>query len=345
MITRIEIDGFKSFVDFELDVPPFLVLVGANNGGKSNLLEAIEFAHRMVIPGGPDVLFDHERGNARELFHRHPDGTARTGFRIGFSIDGGDIGQVMAQDSPDLGVTVTSDVPRASLPGLRTIRRLAPSPEAMRSPSSLGDKRSLTSDGSNLAAVINRLADSGDLMDLLIDAVAIISKLSDIEPRVDKERSECDFVVKFRAGDRFRPNLLSDATLRVLAILAAVHDRSDPATLLIDEIETSLHPGFLWELLRRLRNHTADGSGRQIIAATHSPVVVSHLLPDDPGSVRFLSQWTGGVLTADGSMTACSHTRALPFATKGERGMFVPPPELRSYMSTVRSFAEVGAAR
>ncbi|MFF4775110.1 hypothetical protein ACFY05_19840 [Microtetraspora fusca] len=33
MITRIEIDGFTSFADFALDVPPFLVLIGTNASG------------------------------------------------------------------------------------------------------------------------------------------------------------------------------------------------------------------------------------------------------------------------------------------------------------------------
>jgi AAA15 family ATPase/GTPase len=42
VITRIEIDGYKSFEDFTLDLPPFAVLVGANASGKSNLLEAVD---------------------------------------------------------------------------------------------------------------------------------------------------------------------------------------------------------------------------------------------------------------------------------------------------------------
>ena len=43
MITRVEIDGFTSFLDFTLDVPPFLALVGPNASGKPNLMvEEIE---------------------------------------------------------------------------------------------------------------------------------------------------------------------------------------------------------------------------------------------------------------------------------------------------------------
>lgn len=43
MITRIEIDGFKSFVDFSLDLAPFTAVIGTNAGGKSNLIDAFRF--------------------------------------------------------------------------------------------------------------------------------------------------------------------------------------------------------------------------------------------------------------------------------------------------------------
>lgn len=53
MITRIEIDGFKSFLDFELDVRPCTVLVGGNGAGKSNLLDALDLVRRTVQSGFP----------------------------------------------------------------------------------------------------------------------------------------------------------------------------------------------------------------------------------------------------------------------------------------------------
>jgi predicted ATPase len=40
MITRIEIDGFKSFHNFTIDLKPFQVLIGSNGVGKSNLSES-----------------------------------------------------------------------------------------------------------------------------------------------------------------------------------------------------------------------------------------------------------------------------------------------------------------
>ena len=43
MLTRIEIDGFKTFEGFALDLQPFSAIVGPNASGKSNLFDAIRF--------------------------------------------------------------------------------------------------------------------------------------------------------------------------------------------------------------------------------------------------------------------------------------------------------------
>ncbi|WP_067505526.1 AAA family ATPase [Actinoplanes sp. TFC3] len=74
MLTRIEIDGFKSFRDFKLDIPPFLVIIGRNNAGKSNIFDAIQFLSRLA---GQPVLeaAQQTRGDIAHLFHRFTDGT------------------------------------------------------------------------------------------------------------------------------------------------------------------------------------------------------------------------------------------------------------------------------
>jgi AAA15 family ATPase/GTPase len=41
MLTRIEIDGFKTFREFSADLLPFQVVLGPNAVGKSNLFDAL----------------------------------------------------------------------------------------------------------------------------------------------------------------------------------------------------------------------------------------------------------------------------------------------------------------
>src|SRR5258707_15312073 len=69
MITQIEIDGFKTFKDFKVELAPFQVIVGPNGSGKSNLFDALQLL---------SLLADHDlyeafqgiRGDASDLFTR-----------------------------------------------------------------------------------------------------------------------------------------------------------------------------------------------------------------------------------------------------------------------------------
>lgn len=67
MITRIEIDGFKSFRHFAVDLRPLQVLIGRNGVGKSNLFDAIVLLASLADQSLYDVFSD-SRGEIAELF-------------------------------------------------------------------------------------------------------------------------------------------------------------------------------------------------------------------------------------------------------------------------------------
>lgn len=84
MLTRIEVDGFKTFKDFSIDVPPFMVILGRNASGKSNLFDAIKFLS--LVASGSLVEAVHEmRGEQEELLHTGIDGIADK--RMKFAIE------------------------------------------------------------------------------------------------------------------------------------------------------------------------------------------------------------------------------------------------------------------
>lgn len=74
MITRIEIDGFKSFYDFQMDFQPFQVIIGPNGVGKSNLFDAIMLLARLAEGGNLYDAFRSSRGEVQEQFARMPNG-------------------------------------------------------------------------------------------------------------------------------------------------------------------------------------------------------------------------------------------------------------------------------
>ncbi|MGI5273848.1 AAA family ATPase [Nonomuraea sp. CA-218870] len=270
MLTRIEIDGFKSFLDFELDVPPFLALVGPNSSGKSNLLDALAFPLDAV-----QKIWPKEAAS----WHFH-----------------------------------------------------VPEPAAMRRPVTAFDRRPLAENAGNLAAVLGRMADTGELDDLMVDLSALVPDVTGVRPVLDESQEEWSFDILVD-HEPVPGRLASDGTLRVLALLAALYDQASSGLLMVEEVENGLHPSRLGELLRRLaRRVGATGNAwRQVILTTHSPVAVSALYQSAPGALVFLdSAWRTG-----GGGPRSRVTVAKPVRNEGEPGTFVSPRQVRAYLSTV----------
>src|SRR5436853_697908 len=73
MITQIELDGFKTFKDFTVELAPFQVIVGPNGAGKSNLFDALQLLSRLAEVD-VQTAFQELRGEAGELFTKLPNG-------------------------------------------------------------------------------------------------------------------------------------------------------------------------------------------------------------------------------------------------------------------------------
>ncbi len=82
MITKIEIDGFKSFQNFSIDLKPFQVLVGLNGVGKSNLFDAIVLLSKLAQDQTVYQACEGSRGDISELFTIYPDGSRAREMRF-----------------------------------------------------------------------------------------------------------------------------------------------------------------------------------------------------------------------------------------------------------------------
>ena len=83
VITRIEIDGFKTFNDFALDLRPLTAVVGPNASGKSNLFDAIKFVSRLAQTDIREAMQE-LRGRPEELFRRTSTGRSD---RMAFAVE------------------------------------------------------------------------------------------------------------------------------------------------------------------------------------------------------------------------------------------------------------------
>ncbi len=67
MITKIEIDGFKTFENFSMEFAPFVIIAGTNGSGKSNLFDAFMLLSSIAEKDLKEA-FAEQRGEAQELF-------------------------------------------------------------------------------------------------------------------------------------------------------------------------------------------------------------------------------------------------------------------------------------
>ncbi len=86
-------------------------------------------------------------------------------------------------------------------------------------------------------------------------------------------------------GREFVARVLSDGTLRFLALLALAYAPQPPGLVCFEEPENGVHPGrlpFVVDTLRSISQRGAEGGRRsQVIVNSHSPYLVDLLQPDE----------------------------------------------------------------
>lgn len=162
---------------------------------------------------------------------------------------------------------------------LSGIRILEPDMQAARLPSRI-IPGPLADDASNLASALHNLSLSEpDSFAILVDEVrACLPGLDAIDFELLGGSSRAVIVVLRERGVRM-PIELADAsfgTVRLLALLTALHEPDQPPFTAIEEADHGLHPYALDLLVERLR---AASEHTQLLATTHAPTFVNRLRP------------------------------------------------------------------
>ena len=150
--------------------------------------------------------------------------------------------------------------------------------------------------GSNLAETLYRLDD--ETRQRVLQATrAIIGMPEDIEPRLAEEEGRFYFVQQ-EAGLRYRVHQMgvSSGTLRMLALMTALHTSTEAKLIGIEEPENYVHPTALSAFVEYLGNVPEN---TQLAITTHSPLVLDAL--GDPEVVRVVRRdgERGTVVEAD----------------------------------------------
>jgi predicted ATPase len=389
MITRLEIDGFKSLRDFAVELEPLTVFIGPNSAGKSNILDALALLSRLasqpieeafkqgrgraldqftrrggqagstirfavevevLAPGaGYDrfryevVIARHKMASGAERFAIEDesmlllDGAARRWIASHPELGGKSHGapeavevlRSYAQLATETALREAAKTPReaAKKPDVTAeakMRALADELSAyrlfhldaarLRDPSERLGSYVLAPDASNLPTVLANLPPP-ILGEIRADLVSLVPGISSFDIVPDGDAFRLD--VETSGGERLPARLVSDGTLRILALLTALRAEPRPVVIGVEEPENGVYPGRLRKLLDYLQEIAAQGSEggsapTQLILTTHSPVVLA-AMRSRPEHLRFVD-----IVRRDGQLV----TRARPVgATAGpDRG-------------------------
>ena len=304
-LRTVRIQRFKCIDDAPFDLGGINVLVGANNSGKSSIIQGLHFAIGIL----QTVFLDEGRLrqgatslNPTELLYSPSDSIyalgiggnlqeeAENAIRVEFTLEDGRVCAVQIRRGRARNVNVTVEHPEVAK-DLGSLDK----PFTVFSPglSGISKNENLVSDGvllrtlargdANLVLrnILYRLWDKPEWVPFLADIHQVFPNL---DLKVEYKLTTDEFIdVKVKVGNEWVPiELVGTGALQAMQILSYVH-RFSPSLVVLDEPDSHLHPNnqrLLCGLLRTI----ADQRSTQIVLTTHSRHVVDSL----SGAAQFL---------------------------------------------------------
>jgi predicted ATPase len=159
-----------------------------------------------------------------------------------------------------------------------------PQPRLMRAYERIGN-RELTRDGANLSAALHALWKGSEE-----EQGALARILQRIRQLPEEPFEEFDFVVtplndvlfgihEEKGGPIIDARLLSDGTLRCLAVLTALETVAPGSRVIIEEFDNGLHPSRV-NILTQAISQACQRRQLKVLATTHNPATLDGLTPE-----------------------------------------------------------------
>ncbi len=161
---------------------------------------------------------------------------------------------------------------------LEGVQHLALNSAALRRPSPPGSPRRFQPDGSNLPWVVKDLEDRAPqrLQEWVVHVRTALPDLRAIRTVERPEDRHRYLMLDYETGLQAPSWLVSDGTLRLLALTILAYIPDLEGIYLIEEPENGIHPRAVETVLQSL----SSVYGAQVLLATHSPVILSLAEPE-----------------------------------------------------------------
>jgi len=171
---------------------------------------------------------------------------------------------------------------------LSNTQKVDPSPAILREYSQAQTVRRMGERGENFAALINAIYADETTRSAYVSWLRQLTPTELDDVTVLKGALQEPLFAIRQGSAEYPAPILSDGTLRFAAITAAFFQPDMPDILTIEEIENGIHPSRLRLLVELLRSQASQD--RQVMATTHSPVVLAWLRPSEYSSTFFCSR-------------------------------------------------------
>lgn len=159
-------------------------------------------------------------------------------------------------------------------------------PEDLRQATSKNNgEDTISSSGRNLAAALYRIKqeDSYSLKEISRKLNKFLPNFTEVDVVDDNENKQ--FLIKLKDTDKkeFSSRVLSEGTLRILALCILEYDDKHTGLLCFEEPENGIHPFRIKAMAELLKDLSIDFNDtelplRQVIVNTHSPVLVGNMM-------------------------------------------------------------------
>lgn len=163
---------------------------------------------------------------------------------------------------------------------LADMQRIDPTPTVLRGYSQARQVARMGEHGENFGALVKGICADTDAEGGYLDWLREL-RPAEVDSVATLSGAMGEALFMLREGEReFPAPVLSDGTLRFAAIAAAFFQPDMPQIMTIEEIENGIHASRTRLVLELLRANAAAGA-TQILATTHSPVVLAWLEPSE----------------------------------------------------------------
>jgi predicted ATPase len=263
LLTRVDIQNYRSIYKASVPLSPFTLLIGANGTGKSNFLQLLKDASVTGLGDydtfGPDV---------------HPP-KQFPGFKhYAFSSEDQLI-SLYNDEKKTYQVKKYDSIP-SNLPELKDVRIFSLNPCNAGACENLAPWPTVQEDGAGIVQVLDALK-TGDREELFNQ---IEKTFSQYIPEVEKLSFLPDKNAKrLQVRERYLPNpilvsQLSEGMQLALILITILYQEHKPSLVCIEDIDRGLHPRLFQSIVELCFDLSEGDNGVQIIATTHNPYLI-----------------------------------------------------------------------